>query len=87
MASIQLTVVTPEGKPSEGEIERVIVRSSGGDVCIMARHIDYATALSDGEARITLTDGNVRKAHVAGGMLHAASNAVQILTNSFEWKD
>ena len=87
MASIQLTVVTPEGKPFEGEIDRVIVRTSGGDVCIMARHIDYAAALGDGEARITLANGSVRKAHIVGGMLHTSGDAVQIITSSFVWKD
>lgn len=87
MAVIQLTVVTPEGKPFEGEVERVIVRSTGGDVCVMARHIDYAAALGEGEGRITLPDGAVRRMEIRGGMLHAADNAAHIITNSFAWKD
>jgi len=29
----------------------------------------------------------VRRAHVRGGMLHVASNVVQVITNHFEWKD
>ena len=87
MAVIQLTVVTPEGKPFEGEVERVIVRSTGGDVCVMARHIDFATALGEGEGRITLPDGRVRRMEIAGGMLHTSENVAHIITNRFAWKD
>ena len=87
MATIQLTVVTPNGKPFEGEVERVIVRATGGDVCVMARHIDFATALGKGEGRVTLPDGTVRRADIEGGMLHMANDAVEIITNRFAWKE
>ena len=87
MATIQLTVVTPEGKLFEGASERVIVRATGGDVCVMARHIDFSTSLGKGEGRVTLPDGTVRRAEIEGGMLHAASDAVQIITNHFTWKE
>ena len=87
MATIQLTVVTPEGKLFDGEVERVIVRSEGGDVCVMARHIDFATVLGNGDGRVRLPDGEVRRMRIEGGILHNAGTAVKIITNSFAWKD
>ena len=63
------------------------LRTTSGDVCILPNHIDYAAALASGEARITTQGGTVRKAHVEGGILHVASNDVQIIGNRFQWKD
>ena len=87
MAVIHLTVVTPEGKFFDEDAQKVIVRTTGGDVCILPNHIDYAAAIGDGEARITTQGGDVRRAHVTGGILHVASNDVQIIGNRFHWKD
>jgi len=87
MAMIHLTVVTPEGKPFDDDVQRVVVRTTSGDVCILPRHIDYAAALGDGEARITASDKEVRKAHIKGGILHVEKDNVQIITNIFEWKE
>jgi len=87
MAKIHLTVVTPEGKPFEDDVQRVVVRTTSGDVCILPRHIDYAAALGDGEARIAVSDKDIKKAHIQGGILHTSNDNVQIVTNSFAWKE
>ena len=87
MALIHLTVVTPEQKFFEADAQKIIVRTTGGDVCILPNHIDYSAAIGAGEARITEENGNVRKAHIEGGLLHVASNNVQVLSNHFEWTE
>ena len=87
MALIHLTVVTPEGKFYEDDAQRIVVRTTGGDVAILPHHIDYAAALSTGEARVTGPDGRVRHAEVSGGLLHVASDDVQVITHSFAWKE
>ena len=87
MALIHLTIVTPEGKFFDGDAQRVMVRTTGGEVAILPHHIDYAAALGSGEARVTEADGNVRRAEVEGGLLHVASDDVQVITNQFRWKE
>ena len=87
MAMIHLTIVTPEGKFFDGDAQRVMVRTTGGDVAILPRHIDYSAALGSGEARVTEPDGAVRRAEVEGGILHVANDSVQVITNHFRWKD
>lgn len=87
MAQIHLTIVTPKGRHYDGEARRIVVRTKAGDVCIMPRHIAFAAALGEGEARVTAEDGTVRRAHVCGGMLHVAADQVQVVTNTFSWKD
>lgn len=86
MALIHLTIVTPECKYFEEDAQKVIVRTTGGDVCILPNHIDYAAAIGDGEARVTTANGEVRTAHAVGGLLHVANNDVQVIANTFEWK-
>ncbi len=87
MSLIRLTIVTPQGKPFDDDIQRVLVRTTGGEVSILPRHIDYAAALGKGEARVTQADGSVRCAEVDGGILHVASDEVQVITHHFRWKD
>ncbi len=87
MALIHLTIVTPEGQPYDAYAQRVLVRTTGGDVSILPQHIDYAAALGKGEARVTEADGSVRRADVDGGILHVASDQVQVITHHFAWKD
>ena len=86
MALIHLTIVTPEGKFYEDDAQRVMVRTTGGDVAILPQHIDSAAALGAGEARVTEADGSVRLAEVDGGLIHVASDQVQVITNRFKWK-
>lgn len=87
MATIHLTVVTPENLYFDDDAQKVIVRTTGGDVCILPNHIDYAASLGKGEGRITTVNGEVKKAHIEGGILHVASNMVQILSDHFEWAE
>ncbi len=88
MALIHLTIVTPEGMYFDAEAQRVIVRTTGGDVAILPHHIAYSAALAEkGEARLVEADGRVRRAEVEGGLLHVSNDDVQVITNRFHWKD
>lgn len=87
MAMIHLTIVTPECKHFDDDAQRVLVRTTGGEVAILPNHIDYSAALGSGEARVTEANGSVRRADVEGGILHVASNQVQVIANRFEWKE
>ena len=87
MALIHLTIVTPQGKPYDADAQRVLVRTTGGEVSILPGHIDYAAALGKGESRVTETDGTVRRAWVEGGILHVAGDNVEVITHHFRWTD
>ena len=69
MTPFHLKIVTPDGLIFDGQAEELIVRTTGGDVAILARHSDYCTALGMGEAHIVLEDGSTRTAACIGGML------------------
>ena len=86
MASYHLQIVTPDGPRFDGQAEKLIVRASEGDVCILARHINYVTALGMGVARITV-DGQVRRAACIGGMLSVHNGEVKLVASAFEWAE
>ena len=86
-ALFHLQIVTPDRKVFDGEAEKIIVRTLGGDVCILARHIDYAAPLGIGEARVTDAEGNTRIAACSGGMLGVSGGEVRVMATTFEWAD
>lgn len=86
MAVFTLEIVTPDRLIYEGEAERLIVRGVTGDLCILAHHIDYATALIPGEASVTTAEGE-RYAACSGGMLSVHDNHVRLMATTFEWED
>ena len=40
MTPFHLKIVTPDGLIFDGQAEELIVRTTGGDVAILARHMD-----------------------------------------------
>ena len=87
MATFHLQIVTPDRMVYDGQAERVIVRTLRGDVCILARHIDYAAPLGIGEARVTDAEGTTRVAVCSGGMIGVDGGEVRIMATTFEWAD
>ena len=87
MAVYHLQIVTPDRMVFDGQAERLIVRTVGGDVCILARHIDYAAPLGIGVARVTDDKDVTRVTACSGGMLSVARGEVRLIATTFEWAD
>ncbi len=86
MATFYLQIVTPDGGFYDGEAEKLLVRTIGGNVCILPRHSPYVTALGTGEAAVVI-DGERRRAACAGGMLAVTKSGVRLVATTFEWAD
>ena len=77
MSTFPLKIVTPDGLIYDGQAERLIVRSTTGDLAIMARHINYVTSLGMGKATV-IADGKRREAACIGGMLSVVNGEEQL---------
>ena len=66
MNTFPLRIGTPDGLLFEGSVERVVCRSVGGDIAILARHCNFCTALGMGEASVVMEDGTRRTAACIG---------------------
>ena len=87
MSCFRLQIVTPDGVAFDGEAQSVTVRSSVGDVCIMAKHIDYVTTIDAGMVKIKDADGNIRKCACADGFLSVKKDIVRIAATTFEFSE
>ncbi len=86
MKEFKLKVVTPDRMFFEGDVTRVIVRTTQGDVGILAGHIDYISPLGIGELRIE-KDGEENISAVAGGFIKVDKSEVIILASTCERAD
>ena len=86
MSSFPLKIVTPDGLIYDGEAEKLIVRTTTGDVCILARHINFVAPL--GMGRAVVVSGDVRRnAACIGGMLSVVDGEVTLVPTTFEWAE
>ena len=87
MSTFPLRIGTPDGLLFEGDVERVVCRSIGGDIAILARHCNFCTALGMGEASVVMADGNRRTAACIGGMLTMMTGECRLLPTTWEWSE
>ena len=87
MSTFPLKIVTPDGLLFDGEAEKVIVRTSEGDMAILARHINCVAPLGMGRATVVDSDGNRRYAACIGGMLAVQNGEVSLVPTTFEWAE
>ncbi len=84
--NFKLEIVTPDGLLFDGEAEKIIVRTTEGDVGILAKHSDYVASLSIGITRVFTADGE-RRAACAGGMITVSGGVVRVIASTFEWAE
>ena len=86
MTPFQLKIVTPDGLIYDGQAEEVVVRSTSGDLGILAGHVNCVAPLGMGRATIII-DGKRRYAACIGGMLSVVDGAVTLVPTTFEWAE
>lgn len=86
-ASFSLSVVTPEKIFFDGETTQIIVRTTDGDIGILANHTSLVADLPSGPLKVRQEDGSWRVAAISTGLLKVGGNKVSILANAVEWAD
>ncbi len=86
MNSFPLKIVTPDGLQFDGQAEEVVVRTTSGDMGVLAGHINCVAPLGMGQAMV-LTEGKRRYAACIGGMLSVVGGEVTLVPTTFEWAD
>ena len=87
MATFRLQVVSMDGLEYDGEVQRIKLRTIHGDLAILARHMNYVTAIGMGTATVTMADGTERKAACIGGMLTMMNNLCRVIPTTWEWSE
>ena len=86
MRSFPLKIVTPDGIAFDGEAEELIVRTTSGDMGILAGHISCVAPLGMGRATV-VTEGKRRYAACIGGMVSVVGGHVTLVPTTFEWAE
>ena len=86
MTPFQLKIVTPDGLAYDGQAEELIVRTTTGDMGILAHHINCVAPLGMGRATV-LIDGKKRYAACIGGMVSVVNGEVTLVPTTFEWAE
>lgn len=86
MSAFPLKIVTPYGVAYDGMAEMLTVRSTSGDIGILAGHMNCVMPLGMGRATIVI-DGQRRYAACIGGMLSVMNGCVKLVPTTFEWAE
>ncbi len=83
----QLTVITPEKTFFDGTTTQMIVRTTEGDIGILANHTSLVASLPSGPMKIMQDNGEYRLAALSSGLIKVGSNSVHIFADAVEWAD
>ena len=86
MNQFPLRIVTPDGLLYDGNAEEVIVRTTTGDLGLLAGHMNCVAPLGMGRATI-LIDGKKRYGACIGGMITMMDGKATYLATTFAWAD
>lgn len=86
MTDFPLKIVTPDGLVYDGLAQELIVRTTTGDMGILAGHISTVAPLGMGQAMV-LVNGNRRYAACIGGMVSVIGGQVTLVPTTFEWAE
>ncbi|GIN18579.1 ATP synthase epsilon chain [Shouchella clausii] len=83
MATIQVSVITPDGAVYEGDAELVVVKTAEGELGIKAKHIPLVSPLAVGPARF-IKEGKEEQVAVSSGFVEVRPDHVSILAEAAE---
>lgn len=86
MNTFALMIVTPDGVQFDGQAEELVVRTTTGDMGILAGHINCVAPLGMGMATV-MVDGQKRYGACIGGMVSVLNGQVKLVPTTFEWAD
>ncbi len=86
MKPFHLEIVTPDGSAFDGMAESLLVRTTEGDVEILAAHADYLATVATGRTRLII-GGEEKFASSQGGFLSVAGGEVRLITTTFEFAE
>ena len=86
MAAFHLKVLTVDKTFFDGDVDRIVVRTTQGDVGILPNHVPYVAALGIGGLTV-IQNGERRVAAVSGGFVDVSPEQTVVLARTCEWAD
>ena len=86
MNAFPLKIVTHDGLQFDGQAQELVVRTTSGDLGILAGHINCVAPLGMGRATVVTEEGR-RYAACIGGMVSVVNGSVTLVPTTFEWAE
>ncbi len=86
MNTFHLIVSSPDGNLFEGDVVKLDVRGTEGDLAIMAGHIPFVTSIVEAPVVIHFEDDSKKKATAKGGLLTVGKDTVTLISGSFQFE-
>lgn len=87
MNTFKLQIVTPDGLMYDGEGRSISVRTTSGDIGILAGHADYVAPVAKGTARVTDENGDTKTTECNGGLVSVKNGIVRLVADEFKWNE
>jgi len=84
MTTCKLKIVTPKGVYKETEIEMLNVKTTAGQIGILAHHLPLASAIEISEMNYIDEKGNKLYFAIAGGFVYVNEKEITIIANAIE---
>ncbi len=86
MKTFEFVISTPEGNFFAGDIVKISLRGTEGELAIMANHTPFVTSVKPCSSHIELEDGTVKIFNVERGLLSVSANKVTLMSGSAKWE-
>ena len=85
MKTFKFVISTPDGNLYEGDIVKISLRGTEGDLAVMANHIPFVTSVRPCECRVELEDGTEKLLSLDNGLLSVTPDGVTLMSGSSKW--
>ena len=87
MNTFKLTIASPDGNRFQGDVIKLDVRGTEGDLAIMAGHIPFVTSIVEAPCTIHFDDDTTKTAYTKGGLLTVGKDGTTLLSGTFEFDE
>ena len=85
MNTFKLNVASPDGNIFSGDIVKLDVRGTEGELAVMAGHVPFITVVKPCNYRIVLPGGEEKAGKTGGGILTVSKENVTFLSGRTEF--
>ncbi len=87
MNTFPLIISSPDGDLFRGDVEKLILRGTEGDLAVMAGHVPFVTAVKAGCCVLEDAEGKRKAGRVEEGLLTVGKEKTTLLTSLVAWED
>ena len=87
MTTFHLIVSSPDDNLFDGNVIKLDVRGTEGDLAVMAGHAPLVTSLVEAPVSIWTEDDTERKATAKGGLLTVGKDLATLISGSFRFEE